>query len=211
MSALTAQRTFAQCRCAHFLTQRHLLMKHPQSFLSPRDPRFYRYVRVDFLSHYGSEYYCPVSLLRVYGLTQMEEYKLDEWQSAWLKEREAANVALEIEAGAPENEDSEPVEVVDEFKVTTGSAASPTTSSTAPVDGKPTDSASEKMEPSTLIDSEPLAISADTDTHGSHISVALPSATYVPLEAEIEDIVDQIMGGRSAYAYVTEEKCESTA
>ncbi len=29
------------------------------------------FIRIDFHSHYGSEYYCPVSLLRVYGLTHL--------------------------------------------------------------------------------------------------------------------------------------------
>ena len=35
--------------------------------------KFFRYVRIDFLEHYGSEFYCPVSLLRVYGITQMDD------------------------------------------------------------------------------------------------------------------------------------------
>ncbi|KAF8525965.1 UNC-like C-terminal-domain-containing protein [Hysterangium stoloniferum] len=49
---------------------------HPQVELRP----FYRYVRIDFLSHYGNEFYCPVSLLRVYGLTQLEEWKWEVWR-----------------------------------------------------------------------------------------------------------------------------------
>jgi len=52
---------------------------HPTRHL----PHFYRYLRVDFLSYYGSEYYCPVSLLRVYGLTPMEEWKYDVWVAEW--------------------------------------------------------------------------------------------------------------------------------
>lgn len=39
---------------------------------------FYRYVRVDFLEYYGNEYYCPLSLLRVYGLTQMDHFRRQE-------------------------------------------------------------------------------------------------------------------------------------
>lgn len=39
---------------------------------------FYRYVRLDFLSHYGSEYFCPLSLVRIYGLTQIDAYRRDE-------------------------------------------------------------------------------------------------------------------------------------
>ena len=55
-----------------------------QSFHPTRHlPHFYRYVRVDFLSSYGSEYYCPVSILRVYGLTPMEEWKYDVWVAEW--------------------------------------------------------------------------------------------------------------------------------
>ena len=34
-----------------------------------------RYVRIEFLTHYGNEYYCPVSLLRVHGTTMMEEFR----------------------------------------------------------------------------------------------------------------------------------------
>lgn len=42
---------------------------------APRSEDFFRYVRIDFLEHFGSEYYCPVSLLRVYGITEMEDWK----------------------------------------------------------------------------------------------------------------------------------------
>ncbi|WFD00224.1 hypothetical protein MYAM1_002972 [Malassezia yamatoensis] len=34
---------------------------------------YYRFLRIDFLEHYGSEYYCPVSLLRVYGRNERED------------------------------------------------------------------------------------------------------------------------------------------
>ncbi|KAL1968979.1 hypothetical protein VTN77DRAFT_813 [Rasamsonia byssochlamydoides] len=36
-----------------------------------------RYVKIEFLTHYGNEFYCPVSLVRVHGTTMMEEYKND--------------------------------------------------------------------------------------------------------------------------------------
>ena len=41
---------------------------------------FYRYIRIDFHSHYSNEYYCPISLLRVYGLTHLEQWKWDIWE-----------------------------------------------------------------------------------------------------------------------------------
>ena len=33
------------------------------------DAKYYKYVKVDYLSHYGKEHYCPVSNLKVYGYT----------------------------------------------------------------------------------------------------------------------------------------------
>ncbi|KAG5518959.1 hypothetical protein PMAC_002490 [Pneumocystis sp. 'macacae'] len=37
-----------------------------------------KYLRIDFLTHYGNEFYCPVTLLKVYGTTMIEEFKYDE-------------------------------------------------------------------------------------------------------------------------------------
>ncbi|KAI3398245.1 hypothetical protein diail_9583, partial [Diaporthe ilicicola] len=61
-----------------------------QSFLVDNPKIWAKYIRIEFLSHYGNEYYCPVSLLRVHG-TRM----LDSWKDA--------------EAGL---EDDEPVETI---------------------------------------------------------------------------------------------------
>lgn len=61
-----------------------------QSFLVENPKIWAKYIRIEFLSHYGNEYYCPVSLLRVHG-TRM----LDSWKDG--------------EAGL---EDDEPVETI---------------------------------------------------------------------------------------------------
>ncbi|RKP09946.1 UNC-like C-terminal-domain-containing protein [Thamnocephalis sphaerospora] len=53
-----------------------------------------RYIRIDFLTHYGDEYYCPVSVLKVYGTTMMEEYRREE-QDASDREAAAANLNLD--------------------------------------------------------------------------------------------------------------------
>lgn len=37
-----------------------------------------RYLQVEFLSHWGNEFYCPISLVRVHGTTMMDEYKNQE-------------------------------------------------------------------------------------------------------------------------------------
>lgn len=37
-----------------------------------------KYVRIEFLTHYGNEFYCPISLVRVHGTTMLEDYRHDE-------------------------------------------------------------------------------------------------------------------------------------
>ncbi|KAF9523411.1 UNC-like C-terminal-domain-containing protein [Crepidotus variabilis] len=66
-----------------------------QSFYLPTSIRdFYRFIRIDFRSHYGNEYYCPVSLLRVYGLTHLEEWKWDMWQAETHERSERSHQTL---------------------------------------------------------------------------------------------------------------------
>ena len=48
-----------------------------QAFLVENPFIWARYLRIEFLTHYGKEYYCPVSLLRVHGTTMMEEFNHD--------------------------------------------------------------------------------------------------------------------------------------
>lgn len=72
---------------------------HPKA-----DSRFFRYVRIDFLEHYGSEYYCPVSLLRVYGLTQMDDYIREEEEMRKQVEREKMLLTGELDEDEEESE-----------------------------------------------------------------------------------------------------------
>ncbi|KAI8385812.1 UNC-like C-terminal-domain-containing protein [Blakeslea trispora] len=44
------------------------------------DSGFVEYVKIEFLTHYGHEYYCPLSLVRVHGMTMMEYYTTVESQ-----------------------------------------------------------------------------------------------------------------------------------
>ncbi|KAE8417961.1 UNC-like C-terminal-domain-containing protein [Aspergillus pseudocaelatus] len=52
-----------------------------------------RYVKVEFLTHYGNEFYCPLSLVRIHGTTMLEEYKHDGETNRG--DEEAAAEALE--------------------------------------------------------------------------------------------------------------------
>ncbi|KAI0763545.1 UNC-like C-terminal-domain-containing protein [Trametes elegans] len=75
-----------------------------QSFHPPPTLRdFYRYIRIDFHSHYGNEYYCPVSLLRVYGLTHLEEWQWETWEAESRAKRsvEEASTPVEVVAEPP--------------------------------------------------------------------------------------------------------------
>lgn len=46
-----------------------------------------KYFRVEILEHYGNEYYCPLSVVRVHGRTMMQEYKQEEAKQQELKEK----------------------------------------------------------------------------------------------------------------------------
>ena len=48
-----------------------------QAFLVENPLIWAKYLRVEFITHFGNEYYCPVSLLRVHGTTMMEEFNHD--------------------------------------------------------------------------------------------------------------------------------------
>ncbi|KAI0481658.1 UNC-like C-terminal-domain-containing protein [Xylaria cf. heliscus] len=81
-----------------------------QPFLIENPQDWARYLRVEILSHYGNEYYCPVSLLRVHGLRM-----LDSWKQVDPSELEGED---ESPPSIPEPVE-ETVEIVDEPPVET--------------------------------------------------------------------------------------------
>ncbi|KAJ8323484.1 hypothetical protein O5D80_007799 [Batrachochytrium dendrobatidis] len=43
-------------------------------------PAFWaRYLRIEFLTHFGQEFYCPLTMLKVYGTRMIEDVKADEY------------------------------------------------------------------------------------------------------------------------------------
>ncbi|KAI0345559.1 hypothetical protein BDW22DRAFT_886662 [Trametopsis cervina] len=66
---------------------------HPPTTLGD----FYRFIRIDFHSHYGSEFYCPLSILRVYGLTHLEHWKWDLWESESRARRAVEGIVVPAE------------------------------------------------------------------------------------------------------------------
>jgi len=69
-----------------------------QAFLVQNPLIWARYLRVEFVTHFGNEYYCPVSLLRVHGTTMMEEFNHDLKRTGTEEENDN---------GIGENEESE--------------------------------------------------------------------------------------------------------
>lgn len=63
-----------------------------QIFSLDHPTSFHRFIRLDFPSYYGNEYYCPISSIKVYGMNQMEAFK---WESRKQKELEIARRRLE--------------------------------------------------------------------------------------------------------------------
>ncbi|WFD21023.1 hypothetical protein MCAP1_003278 [Malassezia caprae] len=81
-------------------------VRGPQVFrLDSAPASYYRFLRIDFLEHYGNEYYCPISLLRVYGRNEREdadEDLLDEIQAMDDDDAESDAEAVDTEARARE-------------------------------------------------------------------------------------------------------------
>jgi len=49
-----------------------------QAFLIENPQIWARYIRIEFLTHYGNEFYCPLSLVRVHGSRLLESWKETE-------------------------------------------------------------------------------------------------------------------------------------
>ncbi|KAI5790160.1 UNC-like C-terminal-domain-containing protein [Geopyxis carbonaria] len=111
-----------------------------QAFLIENPLIWARYIKVDLLSHYGSEYYCPLSLFRVHGTTMMEEFRnhegaargeiVDDVREEVVPEAVAEQVkSLEkekstqtVDAPVPPTEKSEPENTVSGITVVTVSS-----------------------------------------------------------------------------------------
>ncbi|KAI4165713.1 MAG: hypothetical protein LQ342_000655 [Letrouitia transgressa] len=86
-----------------------------QAFLVEEPQIWARYLRIEFLTHFGNEYYCPVSLLRVHGTTMMEEFN-HELKSLRGEDDTESDVVEEEEPQEPESDP--PVIVTESLKET---------------------------------------------------------------------------------------------
>lgn len=72
-----------------------------QNFVIKNPQIWARYLRVEILSHYDSEFYCPLSLVRVHGKTMMDEFKMENTQEL------PGNKKSSQESEEPEDENNE--------------------------------------------------------------------------------------------------------
>ncbi|CBN77977.2 hypothetical protein (Partial), partial [Ectocarpus siliculosus] len=63
-----------------------------QTFEIPQ-PAFARYLKFKFLSHYGDEFYCTVSQVKVHGSTMLESFQ-HEWQQSSAEVREVQDFMM---------------------------------------------------------------------------------------------------------------------
>ena len=68
-----------------------------QAFLVENPLIWARYLRIEILTHFGNEYYCPISLMRVHGTTMMEEFNHDLKRSGTEDESESETGEGELE------------------------------------------------------------------------------------------------------------------
>ncbi|KAF8977677.1 hypothetical protein BGZ46_007212 [Entomortierella lignicola] len=86
----------------------------------PAVPQLATYIRFDFVTHYGNEYYCPVTLLRVYGATALEQLKQEEEEEKRVAEEEKRLAELEkARQAAAEAEDAEEIDSIEVEKPNT--------------------------------------------------------------------------------------------
>ncbi|KAJ2706962.1 hypothetical protein FB645_001103 [Coemansia sp. IMI 203386] len=65
------------------------------------DPKIWtRYVKVEFQSQYGQEFYCPLTVFKVYGATQMEQYRKEEEE----EDDEIATLTVGMVVGSGDHE-----------------------------------------------------------------------------------------------------------
>ncbi|EOA89463.1 uncharacterized protein SETTUDRAFT_167928 [Exserohilum turcica Et28A] len=59
-----------------------------QPFLITEPQIWARYLRIEFLTQYGNEYYCPLSVLRVHGTTMLEQFRQEEEEARGVEDDE---------------------------------------------------------------------------------------------------------------------------
>ncbi|CAO2649592.1 Nn.00g069770.m01.CDS01 [Neocucurbitaria sp. VM-36] len=79
-----------------------------QPFLITEPQIWARYLRIEFLTQFGNEFYCPISLVRVHGTTMMEQFRREEEEARGVDDDEELDEATQLDLVKPA-EDSGPL------------------------------------------------------------------------------------------------------
>ncbi|KEF60602.1 uncharacterized protein A1O9_02163 [Exophiala aquamarina CBS 119918] len=158
-----------------------------QAFLVENSVIWARYLRIEFLTHYGSEYYCPLSLVRVHGTTMLEEYKHD------------------LESLQNEEED-EPVLVLEEQSTLTDGQASDavTGATTSQTDSHRSETANLREDMTVSQDLQPSSANETISNHGS----VEPASEVATSSTNLSTIMDSL--GHQRYATETCDLAETS-
>lgn len=107
-----------------------------QPFLITEPQIWARYLRIEFLTHYGNEFYCPLSLLRVHGTTMMEQFRREEEEARGGDDdadsiEEEENVVKPADGSGPIPADQVPI-ILDKADTTRPTATPPASSTRVP-------------------------------------------------------------------------------
>lgn len=70
-------------------------IRNTQQFTITNPMIWARYLRVEVLSHYGEEFYCPITLIRAHGIAMIDEFKM-EVQNAGEKLEEVVSIEQKL-------------------------------------------------------------------------------------------------------------------
>lgn len=143
-----------------------------QAFLVENPLIWARYLRVEFLTHYGNEFYCPLSLLRVHGTTMMEDYRhLEAMARGEIDAGDDEEDAVMIPTPVASNHAGAPDAIMTTIDV---KVASPTDSTTETIRAT---SSSEDLTPLADQSAGPLATK---ETSSGSIAATCPNVATLP-------------------------------
>ncbi|KAL6822126.1 UNC-like C-terminal domain-containing protein [Trichoderma sp. SZMC 28015] len=111
-----------------------------QAFLVQNPQIWAKYIRLEFITHYGNEYYCPVSLLRVHGSRMLDSWKDSETgreDDAHEEEEEVEEEEVLSVPAATVVPPSAPVETTAETRTEEETIPPPVSTSLLPLDEDP--------------------------------------------------------------------------
>jgi hypothetical protein len=138
-----------------------------QPFLITEPQIWARYLRIEFRTQFGNEYYCPLSLLRVHGTTMMEQFRREEEEARGVHEDDLDLDTEEVEVLKPAADSGPIPEDQVPFQLSKVDGEAPKTSTTVAV----------HPEDSTSVDA---ALTPTKSVRGAAQSLSSPSVVANP-------------------------------